>query len=121
MVIAAPYTNLVDQWENVCAEWYIPTIKLDKGWTKQIRNEISSINQTSEKRLTVFICSHAKFARDELLDEIKFCKVNNCRLVDYRYFVCGAFNMPKLLMPLLTKYMKATNTGMQLSVMITKN
>lgn len=91
VVIAAPYTNLVDQWENVCAEWYIPTIKLDKGWTKQIRNEISSINQASGKRLTVFICSHAKFARDELLDEIKFCKVPTLLIVDEAHHV-GAGN-----------------------------
>ena len=91
VVIAAPYTNLVDQWENVCAEWYIPTIKLDKGWTKQIRNEISSINQASEKRLTVFICSHSKFARDELLDEIKYCKVPTLLIVDEAHHV-GAGN-----------------------------
>ena len=87
VIIAAPYVNLVDQWEKELADWYIPTIKLDKGWTKQIRNEISSINQASEKRLTVFICSHSKFARNELLNEVKFCKVPTMLIVDEAHHV----------------------------------
>jgi len=93
VVIAAPYVNLVDQWEKELADWYIPTIKLDKGWTKQIRNEISSINQTSEKRLLVFICSHAKFARDELLNEIKFCKVPTMLIVDEAHHAGSGYSI----------------------------
>lgn len=94
VVIAAPYVNLVDQWEKELADWHISTIKLDKGWTKQIRNEISSINQTSEKRLLVFICSHAKFARDELLNEIKFCKVPSMLIVDEAHHVGSGNSIP---------------------------
>ena len=94
VVIAAPYVNLVDQWEKELADWHISTIKLDKGWTKQIRNEISSINQTSEKRLLVFICSHDKFARDELLNEIKFCKVPSMLIVDEAHHVGSGNSIP---------------------------
>jgi len=94
VVIAAPYTNLVDQWEKELTDWYIPSIKLEKGWTKQIRNAISSINETSENRLTVFICSHAKFARDELLDEIKFCKVPIMLIVDEAHHVGAGNSIP---------------------------
>lgn len=94
VVIAAPYTNLVDQWEKELNDWYIPSIKLEKGWTKQIRNAISSINETSENRLTVFICSHAKFARDELLDEIKFCKVPTMLIVDEAHHVGAGNSIP---------------------------
>ena len=94
VVIAAPYTNLVDQWEKELNDWYIPSIKLEKGWTKQIRNAINSINETSENRLTVFICSHAKFARDELLDEIKFCKVPTVLIVDEAHHVGAGNSIP---------------------------
>ena len=94
VVIAAPFVNLVDQWEKELADWHISTIKLDKGWTKQIRNEISSINQTSEKRLLVFICSHDKFARDELLNEIKFCKVPSMLIVDEAHHVGSGNSIP---------------------------
>ena len=52
---------------------------------------------------------------------IKFCDLNNYKLIDYKYFVCGAYNIPKLFAPILNSYMKATNTGMQLSVMLGKN
>ncbi len=94
VVIAAPYTNLVDQWEEELHDWYIPSIKLEKGWTKQIRNAISSINETSENRLTVFICSHAKFARDELLDELEFCEVPTMLIVDEAHHVGAGNSIP---------------------------
>lgn len=94
VVIAAPYTNLVDQWQKELNDWYIPSIKLEKGWTKRIRNEINSINQTSENRLIVFICSHAKFARNELLDEIKFCNVPTMLIVDEAHHVGAGNSIP---------------------------
>ena len=94
VIIAAPYTNLVDQWEKELNDWYIPTIKLEKGWTKQIRNEISSINELSGKHITVFLCSHAKFARDELLDEMKFCKVPTMLIVDEAHHVGSGNSIP---------------------------
>ena len=59
VVIAAPYTNLVDQWEEELKKWFIPSIKLEKGWTLELRQEIKAINKSDEDELTVFVCSHA--------------------------------------------------------------
>ena len=82
VVITAPYTNLVDQWEDNLNQWHIDSIKLDKAWTKRIRIAINSINEEQGNRLTVLICSHAKFARDELLQEIQNCKIPTMLIVD---------------------------------------
>lgn len=87
VVIAAPYTNLVDQWEENLNEWHLDSIKLDKAWTKRIRRAISTINDDKENNLTVLICSHAKFARNELLKEIQFCKVPTMLIVDEAHHV----------------------------------
>ena len=51
VVIAAPYTNLVDQWEENLNLWNINSIKLDKAWTKRIRRAISAINDEKESKL----------------------------------------------------------------------
>ena len=44
VVIAAPYINLVDQWQGELKKWNIPSIKLEEGWTGILRGEIRSIN-----------------------------------------------------------------------------
>ena len=91
IVIAAPYTNLVDQWEDELKKWFIPSIKLEEGWTKELRREIRSINKATEDQLTVVVCSHAKFASDELLKNIKKCKIPTMLIVDEAHHV-GAGN-----------------------------
>jgi len=91
VVIAAPYTNLVDQWEDELKKWFIPSIKLEAGWTKELRREIRAINRTTEDQLTVVVCSHAKFASDELLKNIEKCEVPTMLIVDEAHHV-GAGN-----------------------------
>ena len=92
VVIAAPYTNLVDQWEDELKKWFIPSIKLEAGWTKDLRREIRAINKTTEDQLTVVVCSHAKFASDELLKNIEKCKIPTMLIVDEAHHV-GAGNV----------------------------
>ena len=67
VVVSAPYTNLVDQWEDELKKWHIPSIKLEEGWTKTLRREISAINKTENNQVTVVICTHNKFSTDNLI------------------------------------------------------
>jgi len=94
VVIAAPYTNLVDQWEEELKKWFIPSIKLEKGWTLELRQEIKAINKSDEDELTVFVCSHAKFATDEFLENIEKCNIPTMLIVDEAHHV-GAGNSIK--------------------------
>ena len=87
VVIAAPYTNLVDQWEDELKKWFIPSIKLEGSWTKDLRREIKAINRTTENQLTVVVCSHAKFASDELLKNIEKCETPTMLIVDEAHHV----------------------------------
>jgi len=87
VVISAPYTNLVDQWESALKEWYVPSVKLEEGWTKELRHSIRSLNETSDERLTVFICSHAKFATDDFIQELESCNVPVMLIVDEAHHV----------------------------------
>lgn len=92
VVIAAPYTNLVDQWEDELKKWFIPSIKLDEGnWTKILRREISSINKNEGNQLTVTICTHAKFSSDDLMRNIEKCTEKTLLIVDEAHHV-GAGN-----------------------------
>ena len=91
VVITAPYTNLVDQWEDELKKWFIPSIKLEAGWTKDLRREIKAINRTTEDQLSVVICSHAKFASNELLKNIEKCNTPTMLIVDEAHHV-GAGN-----------------------------
>ena len=91
VVIAVPYVNLVDQWEDELKKWYIPSIKLEDGWTKILRGEIRAINRTEENQLTVVICSHKKFSTDELIKNIQKCEVKTMLIVDEAHHV-GAGN-----------------------------
>ena len=91
VVIAAPYTNLVDQWEDVLKKWFLPSIKLEAGWTGDLRREIRAINRTNEDQLTIFVCSHAKFASNEFLKNIEKCKIPTMLIVDEAHHV-GAGN-----------------------------
>ena len=47
-------------------------------------------------------------------------KQNNYEIAACRYFICETF-MPRFLDPLLKKYMKMTNTGMELAIWLRKN
>lgn len=92
VVIAVPYTNLVDQWEDELKKWFIPSIKLDEGnWTKILRREISAINKSEESQLTVAICTHAKFSTDNLIKNIEKCTTKTLLIVDEAHHV-GAGN-----------------------------
>ena len=91
VVVAAPYTNLVDQWEDELKKWRIPSIKLEEGWTKILRREISAINKTENNQLTVVICTHAKFATDNLIKNIEKCDAKTLLIVDEAHHV-GAGN-----------------------------
>ncbi len=91
VVVAAPYTNLVDQWEDELKKWRIPSIKLEEGWTKILRREISAINKTENNQLTVVICTHAKFSTDNLIKNIEKCNAKTLLIVDEAHHV-GAGN-----------------------------
>lgn len=45
VIVAAPYTNLVDQWEEATKKWYLdpPAIILDKTWKQRLFREIHSL------------------------------------------------------------------------------
>ena len=87
VVIAAPYTNLVDQWDEKLKEWFIPSIKLEVGWTGILRREIRAINRATDDQLTIVVCSHAKFASDELIENIEKCKIPTLLIVDEAHHV----------------------------------
>ena len=91
VVIAAPYINLVDQWQGELKKWNIPSIKLEEGWTGILRGEIRSINRTEESQLTVVICTHHKFSTDELIKNIQKCEAKTLLIVDEAHHV-GAGN-----------------------------
>ena len=94
VIIAAPYTNLVTQWQESLSKWFIPSRILDKNWTQIIYDEVDSINKIQEDSLTVLICTHAKFARNELLREIEQCKIPTLLIVDEAHHV-GSGNTDK--------------------------
>lgn len=91
VIISAPYTNLVDQWKQELSKWYIDSTILDKGWTKELRQEIQVSNNTDGKKLSVLICSHAKFAREEFLEILEKSKIPTMLIVDEAHHV-GAGN-----------------------------
>lgn len=47
-------------------------------------------------------------------------RLNNYQIADCRYFLCDTF-FPKMFDPLLIKYMKYTNSGMELAIWLRKN
>jgi len=94
VIISAPYSNLVDQWKQELSKWYIDSNILDAGWTKELRQEIQVSNKSIDKKLSVLICSHAKFARDEFLEIIKKSKIPVMLIVDEAHHV-GAGNTGK--------------------------
>ena len=94
VIISAPYTNLVDQWQQELSKWFINPVVLDKGWTKELRQEIQILNNTSDAKMSVLISSHAKFARDEFVEILEKCKVPVMLVVDEVHHV-GAGNTEK--------------------------
>ena len=94
VIISAPYTNLVDQWQQELSKWFIDSVILDKGWTKELRQEIQILNKKSDKKTSVLISSHAKFARNEFLQILKLSKVPTMLIVDEVHHV-GAGNTEK--------------------------
>lgn len=48
-------------------------------------------------------------------------RINNYRIIDAKYMVCNIPFFPKVLHPLLRRYMEITNTGMNLDIWIQKN
>lgn len=94
VIVSAPYTNLVDQWQQELSKWYIDSSILDKGWTKELRQEIQVSNKSETKKLSVLICSHAKFARKEFLETIEKSKIPTMLIVDEAHHV-GAGNTGK--------------------------
>ena len=96
VLITAPYTNLVDQWKEETKKWYLdpPARILDKNWKTTISHEIHELNRTKKKSATVLICTHAKFARGELIREIEKSEIPMMLIVDEAHHV-GAGNIEK--------------------------
>ena len=70
-VIAVPYDNLLDQWQDELAVWKINSKILKSGWTKILRDEVDTFNDSKENRFTVFLTSHDKFADGKFAKEIE--------------------------------------------------
>jgi len=94
VIIAAPYTNLVDQWQQELSKWFIDSVVLDKGWTRELRQEIQILNKSTNKKISVLISSHAKFAREEFLQILDLSKIPTMLIVDEAHHV-GAGNTEK--------------------------
>ena len=64
---------------------------------------------------------HAPFHLTEFAYEsfVKNAELNNFKIKDHCYYVCKTY-MPKVLDPLLKKYMRKTNSGMQLCIWLEK-
>ena len=96
VIVAVPFVNLVDQWKEEMNRWYFdpPARILDgTGWIGKLHDEIKHFNKNSNS-VNILICTHAKFARQELLDEIKEAKVPMMLIVDEAHHV-GSGNTAK--------------------------
>ena len=51
VIIAAPYTNLVDQWQGEISKWYIDSSILNKRWTQTIFDEVYTLNNNKDENL----------------------------------------------------------------------
>jgi len=98
VVIAVPYTNLVNQWQQESKKWYFEpsAIILDgKGWIGNLRDLIRDFNKDqNHESIKILICTHAKFSRQELIDEIKKSKMPTMLIVDEAHHV-GSGNTEK--------------------------
>ena len=96
IIIAAPYTNLFDQWKEETKKWYFdpPARILDKNWKTTISHMIHELNRTEKKSVKILICTHAKFSREELIREIEKSKIPVMLIVDEAHHV-GSGNIEK--------------------------
>ena len=96
VLVAVPFVNLVDQWQEEMKKWYFdpPARILDgTGWIGKLHDEVTNFNKNSDS-ISILICTHAKFARRELIDEIKNAKVPMMLIVDEAHHV-GSGNAEK--------------------------
>lgn len=83
VVIASPYTNLLDQWKRELSKWYIDSTILESGkWRQTLRDEISYMNRLEENKISVLITSHDLLANAEFVKQIEKCTVPSVLVAD---------------------------------------
>ena len=76
VIVAAPYRNLLDQWEKEMSKWYIESIVLESGtWRRTLRDEILHMNHLDGKKMSVLITSHELLSDAEFIRQIERCKI----------------------------------------------
>jgi|APSaa5957512535_1039671.scaffolds.fasta_scaffold03848_2 superfamily II DNA or RNA helicase len=92
IIIAVPYRNLVDQWKEQLSKWFMESIILEQGvWRQDLRDEVTFLNRTSDKKISILITSHDLFATEDFVKQIERCKIPTMLIVDEAHHV-GTFS-----------------------------
>ncbi len=79
VVVTAPYRHLVDQWQDEFRKYNIIADRLENNWQTVLGNKVRS---ASSRKLSVVICTHAKFNSDKFVSGINRCKIPTMVIVD---------------------------------------
>ena len=83
VVIAAPYSNLLNQWKNELSKWYIDSVILESGtWRQVLRDEISYMNRLNGEKISVLITSHDLLTSAEFVRQIGKCTIPSILVAD---------------------------------------
>ena len=95
VIIAAPYRNLVDQWQTELSKWYIESTILESGiWRQMLRDEISYMSRLDGKKMSVLITSHELLSDVEFVRQIERCETPLALVADEAHHL-GTFGGQK--------------------------